>query len=398
MTPEDARALFPGVERGPYLDTANFGLLASPVAERVASLLRDLTGIPEKGGSARYLALEAEGERARSEVARLVGATADEIALVESTSHGLQIAAAAVPLERGDEVLTAAWDFPGVGLAWRPGVERGEIRLRSVNLDQASDPTAALIESLRPETRVLCTSSVTEARGVRLRLPDLARACRRQGAWLAVDVMQEAGVRRLDLDGSGVDLAAAGGHKWLGCPFGLGFLYISKERRAELRAPWLGYLSLEEPPGGWDHYLGSPNALPLPGLRPQTAARRFEVGGTPNFPGLAALAESISLLNRVGIEAIERHVLGLSRELAGRLVEAGFRLVTPREEAARAGIVCFTLGDTEREGELIRELARQAVHVSRRYSQGGGGVRASVHLYNNAADIKAFVARARAQV
>jgi len=398
MIPEEVRALFPGLARGVYLDTANFGLLASPVAERVASLLRDLTGIPEKGGSARYLALEAEGERARSEVARLVGATADEIALVESTSHGLQIAAAAIPLARGDEVLTVAWDFPGVSLAWRPRVERGEVHLRSVDLDRAGDPTSALIETLRPETRVVCTSSVTEAHGVRLRLPELANACHRQGAWLVVDVMQEAGVRRLDLDGSGVDFAAAGGHKWLGCPFGLGFLYVRKERRAALRAPWLGYLSLEEPSGGWDDYLGSPNAPPLAALTPQPAARRFEVGGTPNFPGLAALAESCTLLNRVGIDAIERHVLELSGELAGRLVEARFHLVTPLEEAGRAGIVCFTLGDAERERELVRELARQAVHVSRRYSQGRGGVRASVHLYNDRADVEAFVERARAQL
>jgi selenocysteine lyase/cysteine desulfurase len=396
MTPEDARALFPGVGRGVYLDTANFGLLATPVAERVSDLLRELTQIPPQGASARYLGLEAFGERARREVAPLVGASPDEMALVESTSHGLQIAAAAIPLARGDEILTAAWDFPGVGLAWRPRVESKDANLRAVALEEAADPTEALIDALRPETRVVCTSSVSEAHGIRLWLSDLAAACRRNGAWLVLDVMQEAGVRALELDASGVDIAAAGGHKWLGCPFGVGFLYVRREKKAELRAPWLGYLSLEEPAGGWDNFLGSPEAPPITALSPQRGARRLEVGGTPNFPGRLALAESCALLNRVGIQEVEKHVLELTAELAGKLIETGAELVTPREEISRAGIVCFTLGDAEKERQVVSALATRAVHVSRRYSRGKGGIRASVHFYNNRADLERFVETLRA--
>lgn len=195
---DEARRWFPGVLDGDglYLDTANFGLLAKPVAENVSRLLGGLTSAPHEGGSERYLGLESEGGRARRELARLVGAREEEIALVESTSHGLQVAAASIPLSKGDEILMASWDFLGVALTWKLALERKGARLREVDLRSAEDPTAVLINSLGPRTRVLCTSSVTEVEGIRLRLPDLAEACHEKSCWLVVDVIQEAGVRR----------------------------------------------------------------------------------------------------------------------------------------------------------------------------------------------------------
>jgi selenocysteine lyase/cysteine desulfurase len=380
------------VREGVYLDTANFGLLATPVMDAVSEVLKELTNLPQSGASQRWLGLEADGARARNEVASLVGAAPEEIALVESTSHGLQIAAASIPLSAGDEVLMAGWDFVGVPLAWRPLVERKGIRLRTVDLHQASDPTAALVGALRPETRVVCTSSVTETLGTRLSLPRLAEACHAQDTWVVADVMQEAGVRRMELSGSGVDFAVSGGHKWLGCPFGVGFLYIRSERLPDLEASTVGYAGLEEPEGGWDGYFSSPTPGPLEELPPSQAARRFEIGGTPNFIGRFALAESSTLLNQLGIDQVEERVLALTGVLWDNLAAAGFTVATPRSPEARAGIVCFTAGDPARDQELARRLTDQGVYVSCRYRRGIGGARASMHFYNNQEDIEQLIA------
>jgi selenocysteine lyase/cysteine desulfurase len=310
---------------------------------------------------------------------------------VESTSHGLQVAAASIPLSEGDEILMASWDFLGVPLTWKPALEKKGARLREVDLRGVEDPTAVLIDSLRPETRVVCTSSVTEVEGIRLRLADLAEACHRTPCWLVVDVIQESGVRRMDLASSGVDFAAAGGHKWLGCPFGVGFLYVRAERLKELQAPSVGYLGLEPPSGGWGAYLSSPDAPPVTELAAAREARRFEIGGTPNFPGRFAMAESCSLLNRAGIDHIETHVLELTGFLWERLAAMGFRLVSHRDNEARAGIVCFSLGDPTRDRNLEKELALQRIHVSCRYRNGSGGVRASLHWYNCREDVERFI-------
>ena len=60
---------------------------------------------------------------ARPAVARLINAHLDEIALVESTSHGLSIAASSIPLEKGDRL--------PIGVTLRPSLERVREHLRA---------------------------------------------------------------------------------------------------------------------------------------------------------------------------------------------------------------------------------------------------------------------------
>ncbi len=392
MNFESARDLYPGVREGVYFDTANFGLSATSVMEAVSRAMKELTRLPRSGAGQRWLDLESQGERTRRELAKLVGATPEEIALVESTTHGLRIAAASIPLARGDEVLIAAWDFVGVPLAWRPLVERRGVQVRTVDLGQAADPTKTLIDELRPETRVVCTSSVSETLGTRLNLGRLAKACHAQGSWLLTDVMQEAGVRRLNLSQTGVDLAVCGGHKWLGCPFGVGFLFVRRDRLADLNDSGFGYAALEEPEGGWEQYLGSPAPSPVEELPSRRTARRFEIGGTPNFVGRVALAESAAFLNGLRIDEIESRVLALTGQLREEIESAGLEVLTPQESEARAGIVCFTFGDPKRDKELARNLMGADVFISCRYRGGVGGARASLHFYNSERDIERFVA------
>ena len=386
-----ARSWFPGVREGVYLDTANFGLLASPVVDSISEQTRELTRIPKKGGDHRWFALEAESASARLAVGQLIGAGAPRIALVESTSHGLQIAASSIPLAAGAEVLIADWDFVGLSLVWRSAVEQKGVSVRTIDLGQASDPTASLVSSLRPQTRVVCTSSVSENHGFRLNLTELGTACQTNQCWLIVDVMQEAGVRQLALERTAVDFASAGGHKWLGCPFGSGFLYVGENRFDELIAPTLGYLGIEEPGEGWENYLSSPLAGPLDELPRRRQGQALEIGGTPNFPGRLALAASCGLMNQVGIEAIEQHVLSLTGLLWDELSGLGLKMVTPRDDESRAGIVTFSVGQAELDRDLAKVLASRGVHVSCRYRQSIGGVRASVHFYNNRQDIEDFL-------
>ena len=386
-----ARTWFPGLGEGVYLDTANFGLLASPVVDSISEQTRELTRLPKDGADHRWFALEAESQSARRAVGKLIGVDATRVALVESTSHGLQIAASSLPLSAGDEVLIAGWDFVGLALVWRSLIAQKGITVRTLDLGQASDPAASLISGLRPETRVVCTSSVSENHGFRLDLAKLGEACQTNRCWLILDVMQEAGVRQLELERTAVDFASAGGHKWLGCPFGTGFLYVGNNRFNELITPNLGYLGIDEPRGGWADYLSSPLAGPLDELRPKRQARAFEIGGTPNFIGRLALATSVGLMNQIGIKAIERHVLSVTGFLWDALSDLGMKMVTPRADESRAGIVTFSLGRPEQDRDMAKALAASGVHVSCRYRQSIGGVRTSVHFYNSRQDIEDFL-------
>src|SRR5437660_10220810 len=100
-----ARALFPGLRDRVFLDAACVSLLPDPAADALARLARDLGACPARDASAHHIALDATAEPARRDLARLIGARPDEIALVESTTHALQALAEAVPLGRGDKIL-----------------------------------------------------------------------------------------------------------------------------------------------------------------------------------------------------------------------------------------------------------------------------------------------------
>src|SRR5712692_11690986 len=105
MNIASARSFFPGTRARVFLDAACISLLPVQAEEALRRLGQDLLACPARDASAHHIALDHAADQPRREAARLIGAHADDIALIESTTQGLQAIAAAVPLERGDKVL-----------------------------------------------------------------------------------------------------------------------------------------------------------------------------------------------------------------------------------------------------------------------------------------------------
>ena len=70
--------------------------------------------------------------RIRSNIARLIGATPDEIAITTGASAGVTAVAYALDWKPGDEVITAAREFPLQYTIWRPMEERVGLKVRIV--------------------------------------------------------------------------------------------------------------------------------------------------------------------------------------------------------------------------------------------------------------------------
>jgi len=188
-----------------------------------------------------------------------------------------------------------------------------------------------------------------------------------------------------------VDVLACGGHKWLLSPFGCGFLYLSKAFRAQVRPPLAGYLSVAEPEDGWGTYFGTPLISPVGNFAYVKTARRWENGGTANYPGAIGLAEGVGLLNEIGIDNIGEHLLSLTGHLIAALQAANIRVVTPEDRRYRSGIVTFSLDSPGENTALIDFLKDRKVLVSLRYTSDVGGVRVGCHLFNNTADLDRLV-------
>jgi cysteine desulfurase / selenocysteine lyase len=202
-----------------------------------------------------------------------------------------------------------------------------------------------------------------------------------------VDAIQQLGAVPIDVRTTPVDILACGGHKWLNAPFGCGFLYISKEALPRLHAPMAGYLSVENPAGGWGEYFQTATISPVDDYKFVAGARAYEAGGTANYPGAIGLAASLNLIQSVGQQKITEHVYALTDRLFAGLDALGIKTVTPRNHKNRSGIVTFTVGDAKANVALMDRLLAKRILTSVRYTSNIGGVRVSCHLYNSTEDV-----------
>ena len=385
MDVRDARASFPGLEGKVFLDAATVSLAPVQARDAIASFVERAVLCPERDASSHHIAMDELRGGAVREAAALLGADEDEIALVESTSHGLSIAARALGLGPRDNVVTDDLEFLQVAIPWFKLVDEGAVTVESV------------AEQVDARTRAVVVSSVQWSNGYRLDLAALSELCWRAEIFLVVDAVQELGALQMDMRRTPVDVLVAGGHKWLNAPFGCGVLYVRREIQAQLGQPSWGYLGLEPPYGGWATYFSTPSISPVRPYEFVKTAKRFELNGTSNYPGAVGLGASLALVNEIGAAEVERQVLGLAALVRRELEAAGVQIVSRPEPESWSGITTFTVsGDPMEDEALLQQLLEQGIYASRRYTSRVGGIRVSTHYFNDEEDVERLAAAVRA--
>lgn len=367
---EAAREWFPIFNRWVYLDFA--GVAPVPqVAVEAATLAAEaqaLDAIESVDDT------DAAIDELRDDLARFVGADAGEIAFVRNTTEGLGLVANGLDLGGGDRVVVAGGDFPSAVLPWTNLAAR-EVQVDVVDRDGPGVSLDRLAEAVASGTppAVVAVSWVHYATGWRTDMAELARICHERGALVCADVIQGVGAVPLDLHATGVDFAAAGGHKWLCSLEGQGFLYVARDALSRLRVLEPGWNSVVQR-GEWEDLTWNPD----PG------ARRLE-GGSPTRVALAGLLASVHLLASVGIDRIWARVGELTDQVVRGVHDAGMSLLTARDPAHRSGIVTFTHPRMDSES-LVSALRDRGVVVAPR----AGGVRVSPHFVCDEGDLAAF--------
>jgi selenocysteine lyase/cysteine desulfurase len=385
----EARAFFPGTRDRVFLDAACISLMPVQAEQALRRLSEELLRCPARDASAHHIALDRTAEQPRREAARLIGARPEDLALVESTTQGLQAIAAAVPLARGDRILVGETEFLGVAVPWLPRRQAEGFTVEVVPHQRGQLRPEDFARAIDGRTRMILLSSVQWSSGFRADLAAFSELVERRGVLLVVDAIQQLGAIGLDVSRTPVDFLVSGGHKWLNAPAGRGFLYVNPRLAGRLRPRAWGYLNVAEPPQGWAEYFGTPDTPAVRDYDFLPGARGFEIGGTANYPGNVVLGSSLELINELGIEAIEEYVLGLGELLADRLRAAGAAVVSPTERAHRSGIVTFTLGEgAARDRACLARLLDRRILISQRYTAGVGGLRVSVHFFNNEDDVR----------
>ena len=237
------------------------------------------------------------------------------------------------------------------------------MRLKEVNIRQ-TDPERALLDACDDRTRVLTVSSVQYGSGIRLDLQRLGQFCRGHGILFCVDAIQSLGALCMDVQAIQADFVMADGHKWLLGPEGVALFYSTPAARDRLQLHQYGW-----------HMVGHIdfNAREWAIAR---SARRFECG-SPNTLGIHAMSASLSLLEEIGYRRIEEMVLDNSAYLVDRLEQLDkVTVLTPKSRQQHAGIISFTVADTDLD-ELHGKLGDHNIICVHR----GGGIRFSPHFY-----------------
>jgi selenocysteine lyase/cysteine desulfurase len=349
---DEIRRDFPATERGVFLNAAAGSPVPRPVTEAVSAYVREISEDDQWGPW-----LERQ-ERAREQVAKLVGAEADEIAFTTNTSEGMNIVA---DLLAGDgAVLSDEIEFPTVTLPW---IHRG-VPVHFVPAVEGILHLESFQAANAPRAATIAISHVQYSNGCRQDLDAFGalKAARK----LVISGSQSVGAFPIDVKKSQVDALASAGYKWLCAGYGTGFVYVSREL---LQRPprAIGWLSVEKP---FRYDNREYTVLP--------SARRYEMG-CPDFAGAIAMGAAASYLLGLGLGEIAQRVLELNVYLTSRLERAGFTVLSPGG-AHRSGETLVQLEDGKR---VARALLEKGVHVTRKPE----GVRICTHFYNNEDDI-----------
>ncbi|HRI67017.1 MAG TPA: aminotransferase class V-fold PLP-dependent enzyme [Polyangium sp.] len=392
MNSIDVRKEFPGLADKTFLDAACVSLTPDRARRAISQFLDMAVVCSAVDASAHHIEMDMMRSEPIRQAAELLSASPKNIALVESTTHGLNIAANALPLQRGDNVLIADTEFLQVAIPWESKQQAMGVEVIPVRSANGQLEVKHFEAAMTDRTKVVCVSSVQWCSGNRLDMRALGELCRTRGVWLVVDAIQEIGAMRVDMREQYADFLIAGGHKWLNAPFGCGLMVVSERVLQELEPGSYGYLAMAEPEGGWAEYFRTPSISPYRRYEFERTAKKFEIAGTANYPGAVGLGASLSLINDVGIGAIEQRIRKLTDLLHDELSKTRARLTSSREPAARSGVTVFQYQASPAEDRaLVEEILRQKIYISIRYTSNIGGIRISTHFYNDEDDVLRLV-------
>ncbi|MBV9880225.1 MAG: aminotransferase class V-fold PLP-dependent enzyme [Gemmatirosa sp.] len=368
-------AEFPWTLRGDaiFLNNASTGPLPARTVAAVEAFTRRRAE-PWRIGDTELFETLARG---RDLVARLIGADASEIALLNNTTYGLNFAARALPLGAGDVVLSFDREFPANVYPWMALADVG-VRFEQVPCVDALPDEEALVRALdRPEVRAVTVSWVQFSTGYRVDLARLGALCRAHGKFFVVDAIQGVGAVPIDVHACQIDVLACGAQKWLLSPWGTGFLYVRRALVDALTPSSVGWMAVR----GADDF----SRLVDYDFTLRDDARRFEVLTLP-FHDFAGMNASLGLFHEIGPAAIAAHVARLAdRIVAWAESRTDVRLVTPADPARRAGIVSLAPGDPLSASQRLK--AAGVAHSVRE-----GAVRLSPHGYNTEDEIDRVLA------
>jgi len=366
------RAEFPVLAERNYLISASLG----PLSRRSRALAEEHLDLWERLGPEELWFDHGlpRLQECRERFATLIGADADEVAIVPSVSAGLSSIATCLDLAARPKIVLSAMDFPTNHYVWRAQMRRG------AELDVVPTPDGIRIEEDDVVTRVDERTALVNVNRVLFEsswivdMTPIVDAARASGSYVLVDDFHGSGIVPIDAHATGIDFLLSGALKWLCGGQGIAFLYVRRDLIRSLEPLVVGWFGTE---GFFDFDRSQ--------LRLRDDARRFETG-TPTLPQAWTAAGGMEIILEVGAERIRARNQELTRRIIALADEAGLEILSPRDDGRRGGLVRLRIPGGDAAAKIVlHALFERDVVLDKR----GDALRISPHFFNDEADVDA---------
>ena len=376
-----ARRETPGCETVLHFNNAGSSLMPASVLDAQIEHLRLEAQI---GGYESADAARGKVERAYEAAAALIGASPNEIAVIENATRAWDMAFYSILFKAGDRILTAKAEYASNYIAYLQVAKKHGVSVEVVPNDEHGQLSIEHLQSMIDErVRLIAITHVPTNGGLVNPAEEIGAVAKQAGVLYLIDACQSVGQLPVDVEAIGCDMLSTTGRKYLRGPRGTGFLYVRRSVLEQLEPVMLDLHAAQ-----WtsrDTYTVRDDA------------RRFENWET-NYAAKIGLGVALDYALDWGIDSIWERIQLLSGQLRSSLnAIAG---VTVRDIGkVQGGIVTFTIDGCDLM-EAKAALAAQSMNVtvsrtpSTRLDMEDRGlthvVRASVHYYNSEEEVDRF--------
>lgn len=325
----------------------------------------------------------------KTQLADLIGARPEEVALAESQTVAWNRLFWGLKLGKGDVVLTATAAYGSNFLAFMQARDHFGAEIQVVESNSFGEiDLDALKAAITPQVKLIALTHIPTFGGLINPAEDVGAIAREHGIPYLLDACQSIGQYPLDVSRLGCDMMTGTGRKYLRAPRGTGFAFVRADFLDRLEPLGPDLLSADWLESGQDYQ-----------LKPD--ASRFEY-----FEHSRALklgfGEACAYAHRVGMDRIWDRICRLSKSLREHLQALPKVELKDQGQGNRSGIVTFTVAGHKPEA-VQTHLAQHKINISlagafsSRLDMGPRGIdwmlRASVHYINTEAEIAELVER-----